>query len=96
MRLNKIMALAIACGISASAYATDTFDMGNVQVVGKDDQSNKVIQSLSDISFTMTDKEIPMPELTPEMASLDYKPLTEKPTLSNIHRENKNEFFKKL
>lgn len=92
MRLNKIMALAIACGISASAYATDTFDMGNVQVVGKDDQSNKVIQSLSDISFTMTDKEIPMPELTPEMASLDYKPLTEKPTLSNIHRENKNEF----
>ena len=92
MRFNKIIALAIACGISATAYAADTFDMGNVQVVGKDAQTGAISQSANNLEFGMTDKSIPMPELTPEIESLEYQPMTEKPVIENIHRENKNEF----
>ena len=92
MHIKKIIALAIACGISATAYAADTFDMGNVQVVGKDAQTDSISKSANDLAFGMTDKSIPLPELTPEMESLEYQPMAEKPIIENIHRENKNEF----
>ena len=93
MHYKKIIALAIACGISAAAYAADTYDMGNVQVVGKDAQSNKMLQSTNEIAFGMTDKSIPLPDLTPEIESLSsYQPATEKPVVDNIHRSLKNEY----
>ena len=93
MHYKKIIALAIACGISAAAYAADTYDMGNVQVVGKDAQSSKMLQSSNEIAFGMTDKSIPLPDLTPEIESLSaYQPATEKPDVDNIHRSLKNEY----
>jgi hypothetical protein len=92
MHYKKILALALACGISTALYAADTYDMGNVQVVGKDDQSSKMLQSSNEIAFGMTDKSIPLPDLTPEIESLSYQPVSEKTTIENIHRENKNEF----
>ena len=92
MYKHSIIALAIACGISASAYATDTYDMGKVQVVGKDAQASSINKATNDLAFGMVDKSIPLPDLTPEMESLEYKPITEKPVVENIHRENKNEY----
>ena len=93
MRYKKIIALALACGISATLYAADTYDMGNVQVVGKDAQSSKMLQSTNEIAFGMTDKSIPLPDLTPEIESLStYQPVTEKPVVDNIHRTLKNEY----
>ena len=92
MHYKKIIALALACGLSATLYAADTYDMGNVQVVGKDDQSSKMLQSTNDIAFGMTDKSIPLPDLTPEIESLSYQPVTEKPSIENIHRSLKNEY----
>ena len=92
MHRNKILALALACGISCSVYAADTFDLGNVQVVGKDAQSESMTQSSNEIAFGMTDKSIPLPDLTPEIETLSYQPITEKPSINNIHRNSKNEF----
>ena len=93
MHYKKIIALALACGISATVYAADTYDMGNVQVVGKDAQSSKMLQSSNEIAFGMTDKSIPLPDLTPEIESLStYQPVTEKPVVDNIHRTLKNEY----
>lgn len=92
MQYKKIIALALACGISATAYAADTFDLGKVQVVGEDAQSDKIIQSSNELAFGMTDKSIPLPDLTPEIETLAYQPMTEKPAVSNIHKQNKNEF----
>ena len=93
MHYKKLIALALACGIGATVYAADTYDMGNVQVVGKDDQSEKIVQSTNDLAFGMTDKSIPLPDLTPEIETLEYQPMTEKPAVSNIlYQKNIHEF----
>ncbi len=91
MQIRKIIAMAIAMSLGTGAYAADTFDMGKVQVVGKDAQSEKIDPSRQKISFDMGERTDPMPELVPEIGPAVYRPMTEKPTLENFHREDRDE-----
>lgn len=91
MHIRKIIAMAIAMSLGSGAYAADTFDMGKVQVIGKDAQSEKIDPSKQKISFDMGERTAPMPELVPEIGPAVYRPMTEKPVLENFHREEKDE-----
>ncbi|PKL46759.1 MAG: hypothetical protein CVV42_15445, partial [Candidatus Riflebacteria bacterium HGW-Riflebacteria-2] len=91
MQTRKLIALALAMGISSQLCATDTFDMGKVQVVGKDAQTEKIDPAGHQITMDMGERNIPMPELVPETGPLEFRPMTEKQLLNNFHRENKDE-----
>ncbi|NLF97144.1 MAG: hypothetical protein GX569_10425, partial [Candidatus Riflebacteria bacterium] len=91
MQTRKLIALALAMGISSQLCANDTFDMGKVQVVGKDAQSEKLDPSRHQITMDMGERNLPMPELVPEAGPLEFRPMTEKQLLNNFHRENKDE-----
>ncbi|MBU1107183.1 MAG: TonB-dependent receptor [Candidatus Riflebacteria bacterium] len=91
MQTRKLLALAMAMGLSTQLYATDTFDMGKVQVLGKDAQTDKIDPSRQKLTFDMGDRTAPMPELVPETGPLEFRPMTEKHLLDNFHRENKDE-----
>lgn len=92
MQYDKIITLALACGISASVYAADSFELGKVQVAGKELQSDNLLQNNRNMEFGKIDNSIPTPDVTPEIESLSYKPITEKPSSYNIHKGIKNEF----
>ncbi|HNX77763.1 MAG TPA: TonB-dependent receptor [Candidatus Rifleibacterium sp.] len=91
MQIRKIIAMALTMSLGASAYAADTFDMGKVQVIGKDAQSEKIDPARQKISFDMGERTDPMPDLVPEIGPAVYRPMTEKPTLENFHREDRDE-----
>lgn len=91
MQTRKLIALAIAMGMSTQLCASDTFDMGKVQVVGKDAQSEKIDPTRLQMNLDMGDRNQPMPELVPETGPLEFRPMTEKQLLDNFHRENKDE-----
>lgn len=91
MQTRRILALAVAMGLGTNVYATDTFDMGKVQVVGKDAQSEKIDPARQKISFDMGERTDPMPELVPEAGPAEFRPMTEKQALENFHREDRDE-----
>ncbi len=91
MQTRKLIALALAMGISSQLCANDTFDMGRVQVVGKDAQTEKIDPSRHQVTMDMGERNLPMPELVPETGPLEFRPMTEKQLLNNFHRENKDE-----
>ncbi len=91
MQIRRIIAMALAMSIGSGVYAADTFDMGKVQVIGKDAQSEKIDPSRQKISFDMGERTAPMPELVPETGPAVYIPMTEKPTLDNFHRTERDE-----
>lgn len=91
MQAKTVILLAIALGMGSTLSAADTFDMGKVQVLGKDAQSEKIDPSAQKINFTMGERTTPMPELVPEAGPLEFRPMTEKQALDNFHRENRDE-----
>ncbi len=91
MQNKTILALTLALGLGSSLYAGDDFDMGKVQIIGKDAQIEKIDPTAHNISMDIDDRYAPMPELIPEAGSNEYKPMTEKPLLNNFHRENREE-----
>ena len=91
MQTRKLIALAMAMGLSTQLYATDTFDMGKVQVLGKDAQTDKIDPARHKLTFDMGERSAPMPELVPEAGPLEFRPMTEKQVLDNFHRESKDE-----
>lgn len=91
MQTKTVILLAIALGMGSTLSAADTFDMGKVQVVGKDAQSEKIDPSRQKINFTMGERATPMPELVPEVGTVEFRPMTEKQVFENFHRENKDE-----
>ncbi|MDD3147806.1 MAG: hypothetical protein PHD82_10915 [Candidatus Riflebacteria bacterium] len=91
MHIRRIIAMAIAMSVGTGAFAADTFDMGKVQIIGKDAQSEKLDPSRQKISFDMGERTAPMPELVPEIGPAVYRPMTEKAALENFHREERDE-----
>ena len=91
MQLKKITAIAIAAALSATSYAADTFDMGKVQVVGKDAQSTKIDISQHMLSFTPEDKMNEMPALAPIEGVQDYRPMTEKKPINTFNKRSDGE-----
>ncbi|HOY65955.1 MAG TPA: TonB-dependent receptor [Candidatus Ozemobacteraceae bacterium] len=71
-----VMMAILACCQPASAK--DTYDMGQVQVVGKDAQSDAFAPNPQDISMSMGEKDTPLPDLLPEQAEPEALPLVEK------------------
>lgn len=91
MQTRKLIAIAIAMGVSAQLCGNDTFDMGKVQVVGKDAQTEKIDPSRYQSTLDLGERSVPMPELVPDTGPLEFRPMTEKQLLNNFHRENKDE-----
>lgn len=91
MQTKAIIALTIALGLSSTLYSSDDFDMGKVQIVGKDAQMEKIDQAQTSLSMDIGERSDPMPELIPETGPTEFKPMTEKQLLNNFHRENKEE-----
>ncbi len=91
MQTKTVILLAIALGMGSTLSAADTFDMGKVQVLGKDAQSEKIDPSKQKINFTMGERATPMPELVPEVDQVEFRPMTEKQVFENFHREDKDE-----
>ena len=91
MQTRKLITLAMVLGLSTQLHAADTFDMGKVQVVGKDAQTEKIDPARQQITFEMGERSAPMPELVPDVGPLEFRPMTEKQLLNNFHRENKDE-----
>lgn len=91
MQTNKILTLAVALGLSANLCIADTFDMGKVQVVGKDAQSEKIDPARHKINFEMGERFAPMPQMIPDVSPQEFRPMTEKQILDNFHREEKDE-----
>ncbi len=91
MQTKTVILLAIALGFGSTLHATDTFDMGKVQVIGKDAQTEKIDPTSQKLNFSMGERANPMPELVPEVGPVDFKPITEKASLTNIHRESHDE-----
>ncbi|MFZ5952472.1 MAG: hypothetical protein ACOYXC_17355, partial [Candidatus Rifleibacteriota bacterium] len=74
MQNKTILALTLALGLGSSLYAGDDFDMGKVQIIGKDAQVEKIDPTAHSISMDIDDRYAPMPELIPEAGSNEYKP----------------------
>jgi hypothetical protein len=91
MQTKTVILLAIALGMGSTLSAADTFDMGKVQVLGKDAQSEKIDPSRQKINFTMGERSNPMPEIVPEVGPVEFVPMTEKQVLENFHREDRDE-----
>jgi hypothetical protein len=91
MQTKKLFALTIALGLTSSLYAADDFDMGKVQIVGKDAQVEKIDPAKTSLSMEIGERFNPMPELVPETGPAEFKPMTEKQILNNFHRENREE-----
>ncbi len=91
MQTKTIIALTLALGLSSNLFAGDDFDMGKVQIIGKDAQVEKIDPNSQDLSMQMDDRYAPMPELVPDAGPAEFKPMTEKQILDNFHRENREE-----
>ncbi|GAB4276353.1 MAG: hypothetical protein Kow0029_18230 [Candidatus Rifleibacteriota bacterium] len=91
MQTKKILAFTIALGLSTNLYASNDFDMGKVQIVGKDAQEEKIDPAKNSLSMDIGERSYPMPELIPETGPQEFKPMTEKQILNNFHRESKEE-----
>jgi hypothetical protein len=91
MQTKKVVALLLALGTSAALHAANDFDMGKVQILGKDAQTEKIDLSPNTIEMELGDRSEPMPELIPDSGPEQSKPLTEKQIINNFHRENKEE-----
>ena len=91
MKKKQLLTLAIAMALTSNVLTADTFDMGKVQVVGKDAQEEKIDQVKNELNLSMGDKFNPMPEIIPDSNQDAIKPLTEKKIIQNIHKENKEE-----
>eukprot|EP01156_Anaeramoeba_ignava_P022472 Anaeramoba_ignava/c20692_g1_i2.p1 GENE.c20692_g1_i2~~c20692_g1_i2.p1 ORF type:complete len:538 (-),score=64.95 c20692_g1_i2:2257-3870(-) len=91
MKKKQLLILAIAMALTSNVLTADTFDMGKVQVVGKDAQEEKINQVKNELNLNMGEKFNPMPEIIPDSTQDAIKPLTEKKIIQNIHKENKEE-----
>lgn len=91
MQTKSIIALTLALGIGSTLFAGDDFDMGKVQIIGKDAQVEKIDPNSHNFSMEMDERTAPMPELVPDAGPAEFKPMTEKQILDNFHRENREE-----
>lgn len=91
MQSKKLLALTLALSLGSSVFANDDFDMGKVQIIGKDAQNEKIDATQHSLSMDIDDRYAPMPELIPDAGKSDFRPMTEKPILNNFHRDNKEE-----
>ena len=91
MHKRKIIALTLALGLSSNLFAGDDFDMGKVQIIGKDAQVEKIDPTSHSISMDIGERTDPMPDLVPDAGPTEFKPMTEKQILNNFHRENREE-----
>lgn len=93
MQKKYIAALLLATALAGPSWAEDAFDLGGVEVVGKDAQSAKIEAIQHKLEFDMGDRKSAMPEIMPPESDISFRPITEKSTFENFHKENKNEYF---
>jgi len=75
----RLFAIALAVlWLHSPAWAKDVYDMGKVQVTGKDAQSENSSPDSNEISLEMGEKSNPMPEIMPDPILPEKKPLDEK------------------
>lgn len=79
MRWQTIGAMLAVLAFCPPCEAKDTYDLGQVQVVGKDAQSDAFAPNPQDIALSMGEKNTPLPDLLPEQAEPEARPLVEKP-----------------
>ncbi|MBP7633134.1 hypothetical protein KBA41_03110 [Candidatus Ozemobacteraceae bacterium] len=78
MRWYTFGALLAVLAVCPPCDAKDTYDLGQVQVVGKDAQSDAFAPNPQDIAISMGEKNTPLPDLLPEQAEPEARPLVEK------------------
>lgn len=89
MQFKTVLALSAVFLTSVSVNA-ETFDMGKIEVLGRDAQTQKIDPTRQRINFEMGERFTPMPQLVPEVTERRYEPMTEKQILQNIHKENRD------
>ncbi|NLI78194.1 MAG: TonB-dependent receptor [Candidatus Riflebacteria bacterium] len=83
--LVALLAAPFPCAAAGKAY-----DMGHVQVVGKDAQGEELAGDPARIELEMGEKSLPMPEILPEAPDRETRTLEEKPFVAD-QRPKKDE-----
>jgi hypothetical protein len=91
MQTKTLIALSLAMSLGTQVWASDDFDMGKVQILGKDAQVERIDPADTAFGMEIGDRTEPLPHLVPETGPAEFKPMTEKQLLDNFHRENKEE-----
>ncbi len=79
MRWHFLLAIALAAAPFPGWAAKNAYDMGQVQVVGKDAQSGDLAREPAEVELEMGEKSMPLPEIFPEAPSRETRTLEEKP-----------------
>ncbi|RCK80470.1 MAG: hypothetical protein OZSIB_3216 [Candidatus Ozemobacter sibiricus] len=90
MRWPFFLAIALATAPLPALAAKNAYDMGQVQVVGKDAQSGEFSGDPAEIQLEMGERSMPLPEILPEVPSRETRTLEEKPFVTD-QRPRKDE-----
>jgi outer membrane cobalamin receptor len=91
MRMKNAISLMLMLGLSVTVYANDPYDLGQVQVIGKDAQSSKINVTEHMLGFNLDEKSNPMPEMVPLVGAQEYRPITEKQPISTFQKRESGE-----
>lgn len=91
MRWHTVGAMLAVLAFCPPCDAKDTYDLGQVEIVGKNAQSDAFAPNPQDIAISMGEKDTPLPDLLPEQGEPEARPLVEKPMPSTTGRSKTDE-----
>jgi hypothetical protein len=89
--IGTALVLAVSGAAGAQTAGRDAYDLGKVQVVGKDAQNDRFAPDLGTLSDSMGERDLPMPELLPDAEPTRPRTLQEKSFVVPARQRTKDE-----